>query len=311
MDISVVIPLYNKKDTIERALRSVFTQTYQPEEIIVVNDGSTDGSVKIVEKIDHPKVRLIDQENRGVSAARNKGIETAKFEWIAFLDADDEWEIKYLWNIYLLRSKYNSCEVLATNYYIRTVNGKLLLPRIKGILYNDNDFILDNYFYVASNSDPPLWTSAVVVKKSCLINVGGFIGEVTIGEDLLMWARLSSHYKIAYSIIPSAFYNLRTVIGGSPSRLPDSIDRVGYELRKLLGNNIHDHKYIRKYIWNWHKMRLSLYLRGGMIENARKEYFIMINVLIYKLKNILYLILLLLPPRVINYFINLYNRKNI
>ena len=92
--ISVVIPLYNKEKQIKRTLQSVLTQTFQDFEIVIVNDGSTDNSTIEVEKIKDSRIRLIHQENAGVSAARNKGIEEAKYELIAFLDADDEWKSK-------------------------------------------------------------------------------------------------------------------------------------------------------------------------------------------------------------------------
>lgn len=82
--ISVVIPLYNKEKQIKRTLQSVLTQTFQDFEIVIVNDGSTDNSTIEVEKIKDSRIRLIHQENAGVSAARNKGIEEAKYELIAF-----------------------------------------------------------------------------------------------------------------------------------------------------------------------------------------------------------------------------------
>ena len=90
MIISVVIPLYNKKKQIAYTLQSVFTQTFQDFEIVVVDDGSTDNSVEEVEKFDDSRIRLIHQTNAGVSAARNRGIGEARGELIAFLDADDE-----------------------------------------------------------------------------------------------------------------------------------------------------------------------------------------------------------------------------
>ena len=90
-DISVVIPLYNKEKEIARTLRSVLAQTSQPLEIIVVDDGSTDGSAARVEEIGSPLIRLIRQENRGVSAARNRAMQEACGEYAALLDGDDTW----------------------------------------------------------------------------------------------------------------------------------------------------------------------------------------------------------------------------
>src|SRR5690606_11857402 len=93
---SIVIPLYNKEQSVTNTLQSVLNQTYTEFEVVIVNDGSTDNSVEKVEAFNDPRIRLIHQANAGVSAARNKGIEEAKFEWIAFLDADDLWMENHL-----------------------------------------------------------------------------------------------------------------------------------------------------------------------------------------------------------------------
>lgn len=88
--ISVVIPLYNKEPIIKKTLNSVLSQDYSDFEVVVVDDGSTDNSVAIVESIAGPRIRLIKQENGGPSKARNTGVKNAKGDWIVFLDADDE-----------------------------------------------------------------------------------------------------------------------------------------------------------------------------------------------------------------------------
>ncbi|MFW6090126.1 MAG: glycosyltransferase family 2 protein [Gemmatimonadota bacterium] len=91
MDISVVIPCYNKEAFLEETLASVFAQTLPPREVIVVDDGSTDASVAVAERF-LPDIRLLRQDNAGESVARNRGIRTAKHPWVALLDADDVWE---------------------------------------------------------------------------------------------------------------------------------------------------------------------------------------------------------------------------
>ena len=88
--ISIIIPLYNKETSIAQTLRSVLSQLYHDFEVVVVDDGSTDRSVAIVETVKDPRVRLVRQENGGPSKARNTGVSHAKGEWILFLDADDE-----------------------------------------------------------------------------------------------------------------------------------------------------------------------------------------------------------------------------
>ena len=117
-DISVVIPLYNKEKEIARTLRSVLAQTSQPLEIIVVDDGSTDGSAARVEEIGSPLIRLIRQENRGVSAARNRAMQEACGEYAALLDGDDTWEPGYLAEIERLIAAYPGCGAYATSFNV-------------------------------------------------------------------------------------------------------------------------------------------------------------------------------------------------
>ena len=90
MQISVVIPAYNRAHSLPRALDSVLAQTSPVDEIIVVDDGSADGSDTLLAR-DYPDVRVLRQDNRGVSAARNRGIAAARHDWIALLDSDDSW----------------------------------------------------------------------------------------------------------------------------------------------------------------------------------------------------------------------------
>lgn len=115
--VSVVIPLYNKEKFIERALSSVLAQTYEPLEIIVVDDGSTDEGAKRVQKCNDTKIVLIRQENKGPGAARNAGLSMAKGKYISFLDADDEWYPSFLrTGISYLENCERDVTVVATGY---------------------------------------------------------------------------------------------------------------------------------------------------------------------------------------------------
>jgi len=102
MQFSVIIPLYNKESHIQRAIKSVLAQTYPHFELIIVDDGSTDGSFETASDIQDARIRIIRQENRGVSAARNRGVAEAKYDWVAFLDGDDEWLPDFLMQMYKL-----------------------------------------------------------------------------------------------------------------------------------------------------------------------------------------------------------------
>src|SRR5690554_3840739 len=114
--ISVVIPLYNKEKSIMNTIQSVLNQTFQDFEIVVINDGSTDKSAEIVEHIKDFRIRLVHQENQGVSAARNRGIKEAKYDWVAFLDGDDWWSDDFLTVLNDLQIKYPDAGIWAGQY---------------------------------------------------------------------------------------------------------------------------------------------------------------------------------------------------
>ena len=207
--VSIVIPLFNKETTILRAINSVFYQTNKNFELIIVNDGSTDNSAKLVESLSEDKrVRLINQENSGPGAARNRGIREAKTDLIAFLDADDEWLPGFLDAILMLREKYPDCEVFGTSFYISEDSKQLYHPLAftlykedwEGIIPNYLDVILKGKFY-------PFNASSVAISKSALERVGGFHEGIRYGCDVDTWIRLSFHSKIAFINKPYSIYH--------------------------------------------------------------------------------------------------------
>ena len=165
-NISVVIPLYNKEHTVAEAIRSAVTQRIAPLEVIVVDDGSTDRSAEVVEALNLPTVRLVRQANGGVSRARNRGIEEAQGEWIAFLDADDCWEEDFLHEIQSLIADYPTCGMCATAFHVNQqgVLHEAPCPHVRG----EVDFFRESaHCYIAI-------PSAVAVKREALLAVGGF-----------------------------------------------------------------------------------------------------------------------------------------
>ena len=110
-NISVVIPTYNRKSFLQNAIDSVLTQTYQNIELIIIDDGSSDKTIEYLNK-KYPRIKIFKQSNKGVSAARNKGIELSSIDWIAFLDSDDRWHPKKIENQinYLIKNpKFKIC----------------------------------------------------------------------------------------------------------------------------------------------------------------------------------------------------------
>lgn len=259
--ISVIIPLYNKERSVASTLQTVLNQTFQNFEIIVVNDGSTDHSVEEVRKVADSRIRLIHQSNAGVSAARNRGIEEAKGEYVAFLDADDEWKPTYLETQANLIRKYPECSVFACNYEFKDTQGKITCTIIKKIPFKGEDGILSNYFEVASCSHPPLWTSAIIVKKDAILSIGSFPVGIKAGEDLLTWARLAIKYRIGYSRKSSAIYfklKGNAIELSKFIRKPEEPDIVGDSLKKILKT-----KEELQYLSLWYKMRANLYYRAN------------------------------------------------
>lgn len=258
--LSVVIPLYNKVATIERAIKSVLNQTISDFELIVVDNGSSDGSVYVVNKILDSRIQIIEHRDRGVSKARNKGILTSHSEWVAFLDADDEWQPTFLETCLRLSQKFPKCKVLATAYQRVYNNGEHHNIQLNGCP-NETDFLLENYFEVAAQSDPPFCSISVMIRRDALLAIGGFPEDIYQGEDLLTWARLASWYRIAYCRDPqSLFYTGESGSMDKPKRVPPDEDLVGQELESIYHQNPNI-KGLQQYIAQWHKMRASIYLR--------------------------------------------------
>jgi glycosyltransferase involved in cell wall biosynthesis len=270
--ISVVMPLYNGVHDVLRAVGSVLHQRVSDFELIVVNDGSTDGGEKIVRDLKDGRIRVVDQENKGVSAARNRGVAEAKGELIAFLDADDEWKPNFLETIERLHRVFSACAVFATQYVYRELDGSTRHPILHRVPQGEWEGVLEHYFDVAAHSDPPLWSSAIVVKKSALLSIGGFPEGIAIGEDLLTWARLAVYYQIAYSKKQCAEFWLRGSLTGFPTRKPEVPDKVGDQLAQLLPH-IHSDQQMdfRRYAAMWHRMRASMFVQLEDSNRALQE----------------------------------------
>jgi glycosyltransferase involved in cell wall biosynthesis len=218
MSISVVIPLYNKAPYISRALSSVLRQTIQDFECIVVDDGSTDGSAHIVQAIKDPRLRLIHQSNAGVSIARNRGIAEAKGQYVALLDADDEWLPQMLQELAELVSAFPSSGLVATGYKYSDAPG--ICPGGKALMEEGfHRGLLTNYFNLAANAGMPFYSSSVALNKDALLTVGGF-RPIWGGEDPDLWLRITVRFPVAYSTRVCAIYHR-----GMPSQY-SNLDRI-------------------------------------------------------------------------------------
>lgn len=200
---SIIIPLYNKENCIQKTVESVLNQTYKDFELIIVNDGSTDRSIDVVKLFSDDRIRIIDKPNGGVSSARNRGMQEAKNEWITFLDADDIM-YEYALEVYMyLHRKYKDCSVLVA----ATESSKFKYRS------TDNHFIVKNYYKENVYSCMKfrsylLCTDCICINKCCYQTIGGFSEKLKHGEDLEYWYRLSQHYCFAKIERVVSFYNL-------------------------------------------------------------------------------------------------------
>ena len=196
MKFSVVIPLYNKEHYIEATIQSVLNQTCTDFEVLVVDDGSRDNSLALARKFESERVRIIPQENQGVSVARNTGILNAQGEYICFLDADDEWRPDYLTTIDDLTVKYPESAIFVTAYAVNMGNGKInYSTRLE-----PETGCLPSYWLTLAKGYDFVWTSATTMRRDTLMNAGLFKPGEKIGQDLDMWARVARiNPRVAYS----------------------------------------------------------------------------------------------------------------
>ena len=189
MDISVIIPTYNRKNTLPRAVESVLNQIYKPIEIIVIDDGSTDGTKEMFSEM-YPLVRYIYQANSGVSSARNTGIKSASGDWIALLDSDDEWlPDKLDRQVKLLQDNAEIRFCHTNEIWIR--NNVRINQKKKHQKYGGNIFkkCLDICRISPSSS---------LFHTSVINDVGLFDESLDVCEDYDMWLRITSKYPVLF-----------------------------------------------------------------------------------------------------------------
>lgn len=186
MELSVVIPSYNRYEFLKRALDSVFAQTLLPKEVIVVDDGSEDATPKIQEEF--PQIKYIFQTNQGVSKARNTGIAASSCEWIAFLDSDDLW----------------GSEKLAKHKLYHALHPKTLMSYTDEIWVRDEKEIRvpqkyqkpQEGLFEKSLSHCIIAPSSVCIHQTVFERVGLFDESLEVCEDYDLWLRIASEYEI-------------------------------------------------------------------------------------------------------------------
>jgi len=207
--VAVVIPLFNKEGAIARTIGSVLRQSRAPEELIVVDDGSTDMSATIADQVlasarSTTSARVIAQENAGVSAARNRGANESRSRYIAFLDADDEWSPDCLAEFEKLARAFPSATVLSVRLARIDADNRVIpepsaLP--KGFFG-----LVENPTATYRRGTGLMSSSSVAVRRDAWQRSGGFPVGAANGEDIYLWLKLFTSETLAHSAAPLSIW---------------------------------------------------------------------------------------------------------
>lgn len=204
---SIVIPLYNKSQTISRCLNSIFNQSYDNFEVLIINDGSTDESIDIINNtFADDRLLIVNKDNAGVSSARNLGLLKAKYDFVAFIDADDTWEENYLENMFDVISRYPGAAMYGCRQNFIYPNGKVQASyfpnKEKIMIFNEEEY------FCYARKDIMFHASAIIVDKTILRNFNiNFDTNLVKGEDLDFYFQIAlCQTMVLYNDILTCYY---------------------------------------------------------------------------------------------------------
>jgi len=246
MRFSVIIPLYNKAPYVAKAIGSVLAQTFTDYELIIVDDGSKDDSAEKAAQaiVNHTNVRLIKQENAGVSMARNNGVAISQGDYLCFLDADDWWMPTFLEEMNNFVNEYPEAGIYGTNYTIvNETKHKTRIAKIgveegfkKGYINYCQTYTRTMYM--------PLWTGAVCIPRNVYNEMHGFPKGIKLGEDFILWIQIALKYKVAFLNKPLAYYNQDVdALNRGVGRLHNPHDHMLWNLKFLDEEEKHNPSY--------------------------------------------------------------------
>lgn len=282
--ISVIIPLYNKENCVEKTIKSVLNQTYQDFELVIVDDGSTDNSKNIVLSIDDNRIRYVYKQNGGVSSARNFGLQQVSSDWVVFLDADDTFFPDTLESFIKATKKYPMASVIVGGFMVRENNQEQFESnKLNGYLDNPAKYVFLRKIYSRPGN--------TLISKNAYKKGIAFIDKCSYNEDWLFGLQLLLDNKVAaidkvlmcydkgYSTLSNKIVNLEN-------------DVVSYIKGVDYANNI----YVKILIFEQYYYALSSRKLNGkgedaqIIEKLMKEKYSIVEMLLffflYKLRNL-------------------------
>jgi glycosyltransferase involved in cell wall biosynthesis len=268
--ITAIVPMYNAQHSIERAVESALSQDGVCLDVIVIDDGSSDGSVDVVARLGSPRVSVIRQPHSGVSAARNAGIQAARGHVIAFLDADDIWLPGHCCRLMSMVKSFPECGFYGLNYQRTDLDAGI--PALVSKSANGPARRVHHYFAEYLAGTVRVFTSSLAARRDGLLGIRGFPLGVRLGEDILTWARLAVHLGLVYDPTVSAVYHRPAGIQFRKPPLPDGNDVVAEglrTLRRLLPKE--DATDLEELLHRWYTERAVNYLKLGLHEAAFRE----------------------------------------
>lgn len=224
--LSVVIPVYNKRNEVRRAVESVLGQSFSEIAVLVVDDGSTDGSLEVLSEISDSRLKTVSVTNGGEGMARNLGVEMAEGDLVAFLDGDDEWLPDFCKEMINLIRRFPQAGIYCSGVLVeRAGGGRHRLPT-SGLPSGWRSGIVPDYFRTRN----VITASSVVIRRHVFLKAGGFRTGLPSGTDLDLWLRMAAYAEVAHLNEPLAVWHYEVAGSmskvhrlGVPSRLRESL----------------------------------------------------------------------------------------
>ncbi len=272
--VAAILPLYNGRLWVEHAIRSVLAQSVAPDEFIVVNDGSTDDGIELVEAIrkDHPEIRVIQQENAGQSAARNRAISESNCTWIALIDQDDYWYPNHLEDLTDLVRKHRGLKLgwVYSDFDDIDQDGRMVARNFIEHMNVDNPkrdllHVLGQGFIIQP--------SATLISRAAILDVGGFDERLSGYEDDDLFLRLFlANYDNEFLEEPTSQWRIHSTSSGASDRMEESLRIYSRKLIESFPNDKWRGLYFRsdliapRFIRTW----VQMYVRASRYKNRAK-----------------------------------------